>query len=162
MAKKKAEKSKDEDVKVVAENRKARHDYEIVETVEAGIALLGPEVKSIREGHVNLRDSYVRPLNGELFLIGCHILPYKFSRADELSPLRDRKLLVHRAEIEKLDSAITRRGLTIVALKMYFKDGRCKVLLALGRGKKSPDKRQDLKKREAEREMQRAFKSRGR
>ena len=160
MAKKKNS-SGDDGVLLVAENRKARHDYEILETVEAGIMLLGPEVKSLRDGHGNLRDSYVRPIAGELFLVGCHILPYKFSRADEISPLRDRKLLVHKREMEKLLTNVTRKGLTLVALKLYFKDGKCKVLIAVGRGKKAHDKRDDLKKREAEREMARGFKARG-
>ncbi|MCC6952767.1 MAG: SsrA-binding protein SmpB [Deltaproteobacteria bacterium] len=159
MAKKKSS-SSDDGVLLVAENRKARHDYEILETVEAGIVLLGAEVKSLREGHGNLRDSYVRAISGELYLVGCHILPYKFARSEELSPLRDRKLLVHKKEMEKLLTNVTRKGLTLIAIKLYFKDGKCKVLVAVGRGKKAHDKRDDLKKREAEREMERGFKAR--
>jgi len=142
---------------LIADNKKARHDYEIVHTHEAGIVLVGSEVKAIREGAVNLRESYIRMKSGELYLIGCHIMPYAFARQDSHNPTRDRKLLMHRREIDRLGVDLTQKGLTLVPLKLYFKDGRCKVEFAVGKGKKHFDKRDSIKKREAERRISRAM-----
>lgn len=147
--------------KVVQVNKKARHDYEIVEVFEAGIVLAGSEVKSIRGGEVNLKESYVKFKGDELFLVGCHISPYSHSRVDAHDPIRDKKLLMHRREIDKLIGKIQQKGLTIVPLRLYFKQGRCKVEIGLGRGKKLHDKRQDMKTREAVRDMARAMHGRG-
>jgi len=141
---------------IVAENRKVRHDYEIIDRFEAGIVLLGSEVKAIRQGGINYKDTYVRGINGELFLIGCSIVPYKFARVEDYNDRRDRKLLLKKREIERLIVETTRKGLTLVATKVYFKAGLCKVEIALGRGKKLYDKREDVKKREQEREMRRS------
>ncbi len=138
-------------------NKKARHDYEILDTYEAGMVLVGSEVKSIRIGGMNLRDSFVREKRGELYLVQCHISPYTHSPADAHEPTRDRKLLLHHHEIEKLIGQITRKGLTLVPLRAYFKKGRCKLEFGVARGKKLYDKRQDVRKREANREMERAF-----
>ena len=147
--------------KVIDVNKKARRDFEIRDTFEAGIALLGSEVKSIRDGGVNLRDSYIRFKNGECYLVGCHVSPYKFSSHDAPDPIRDRKLLLHKRDIEKLGSQVQAKGLTLVPLKIYFnKRGRCKLEVALGRGKKLYDKREDIKAREAARQMERVLKSR--
>lgn len=159
MAKKETKKSANEEgILIVAENRQARRDYEILETFEAGMVLLGHEVKSLRAGEINLRDSYIRPKNGELFLVGCAVKPYQFARVDEVESVRDRKLLLHKKEIDKLDQQVTRKGLTLVPLKVYFKSGRAKLQFAVGRGKKTYDRRQDIKKREVERELARVMK----
>jgi SsrA-binding protein len=161
MAKKKKNISKDENGrKTIEVNKKARRDYEIVDTFEAGIQLLGSEVKSIRDGGISLRDSYIRFKNGECLLVDCHISPYKYSRRDDIDPYRPRKLLLHKREIERLSSNVQLKGLTAVPLKLYFNEqGRCKLELALGRGKKLYDKRQDVKRKDAQREMQRALKN---
>ncbi|MFN8389097.1 MAG: SsrA-binding protein SmpB [Bdellovibrionota bacterium] len=145
---------------IVAQNKRARHDYEIMQTAECGIVLSGPEVKSIRDGHMNLKESYVQVHGGEVFLIGCNIKPYAHSRLEEQDADRERKLLMHRREIERLAVQVNQKGLTIVPLKAYFKAGRCKVEIGIGRGKKLHDKRDDLKRREADREMARAMKYR--
>ena len=142
---------------LIADNKKARHDYEIVQTHEAGIVLMGSEVKAVRDGGVNLRESYIRMKNGELFLIGCHIMPYAFARQESHNPTRDRKLLMHRREIDRLGVDTTQKGLTLVPLKIYFKDGLCKIEFAVGKGKKHFDKRDAIKSREAERRMTRAM-----
>lgn len=140
-------------------NRKARHNYFILETWEAGIVLEGSEVKSLREGHANLQDSYARIEDGEAWLFGMHVLPYKFSRA-ELDPVRKRKLLLHQKEITELASSTQEKGLTLVPLRVYFKDGRAKVEIGLARGKRNYDKRQVLAERDAKRETERALKGR--
>jgi len=149
-------------VKPIIENRKARHDYEVVDTFEAGIVLLGTEVKSLRAGRANLKDSYARLLNGEIWLVGMHISPYLEGSYNNHLPERERKLLLHRYEIRRLTGKTEEAGQTLVPLKVYFKNGRAKVLLALAKGRKRFDKRQNLAKREAEREMSRAMKMKGR
>ncbi len=138
----------------IAQNRKAYHDYHIEETIEAGIVLTGSEIKSIREGQVNLRDSYARPLNGELWLIGAHIARYDAASYQNHDPHRDRKLLLHHDQIAELASKARVKGFSIVPLKLYFKRGRAKVEIGLGRGKKLYDKRESIAKREAEREIE--------
>ena len=148
-------------VKTVAENRKARHDYFVEETFEAGIALTGTEVKSLRAARVNLRDSYARVENGELILYNVHISPYEQGNRFNHDPLRPRKLLMHKKEIVRVFSKIRERGLTLIPLKIYFNDkGRAKVELALAKGKKHYDKRQDIAERDAQRDIDRAVKDR--
>jgi len=146
---------------VVITNRKARHDYHVLDTWECGIVLHGAEVKSLREGHANLQDGYARVDDGEVWLHGMHVLPYAFSR-QELDPVRRRKLLLHHREITDMARRTQERGLTLVPLRVYFKDGRVKVELALARGKRSYDKRQTLAERDARREAERALKDRSR
>jgi SsrA-binding protein len=152
-------------IKRVAENRKARHDYFIDETFEAGVALAGTEVKSLREGRINLRDSYVevrgRAGAPELFLIGAHISPYDQGNIWNHDPLRPRKLLLHRGEIDKIAAKVRERGSTVVPTRVYFRDGRAKVEIALARGKKLYDKRHDLAERDARRDVERALRGRG-
>ena len=138
----------------IAQNRKAYHDYHIEETIEAGIVLTGSEIKSIREGQVNLRDSYARPLNGELWLIGAHIARYDAASYQNHDPNRDRKLLLHHDQIAELASKARVKGFTIVPLKLYFKRGRAKLEIGLGRGKKLYDKREAIAKRESDREIE--------
>lgn len=149
-------------MKVVTTNRRARHDHEILETYEAGMVLVGSEVKSLRDGNANLKDSYAVVRDGELWLVGCHIAPYAFSRLGGHEPERDRKLLLHRREIDRVASKLAERGLTLIPLKIYFKDGKAKIELGLGRGKRAYDKRQTLKAKEQKREMDRALRHRGR
>jgi SsrA-binding protein len=144
----------------IAENRKAFHDYHLLETFEAGIALLGTEVKAIREGRVNLRDSYARLENGEVFLFNVNISPYSHRGYAEHEPLRRRKLLLHRHEIRKLIGKTVERGMTLVPTRLYFKNGRVKVAISLAKGKKEYDKRETVKRREADRETRTAIKSR--
>jgi SsrA-binding protein len=144
----------------IAENRKAFHDYHLLETFEAGIALLGTEVKAIREGRVNLRDSYARLENGEVFLFNVNISPYSHRGYAEHEPLRRRKLLLHRHEIRKLIGKTVERGMTLVPTRLYFKNGRVKVAISLAKGKKEYDKRETVKRREADRETRAAIKSR--
>lgn len=151
-------KNSEEGIKVVVENRKARHDYEFLETLEAGLVLKGWEVKALREGAANIKESYVREHHGELFLVGSNFTPYRFGRREEMSETRDKKLLVHSRELKKLLEQVSQKGLTLVPVKLYFKSGRAKLLIALGKGKKFYDKRHDIKKREADREMARAYK----
>ena len=159
MAKKKKKSAADAGRKIITVNKKARRDYEIIEVFEAGIVLNGAEVKSIRQGSISLAESYVRLRNGECFMVGCHITPYKFSREAEQEPMRDRKLLLHRSEISKLIGRVERKGLTLVPLRVYFNPrGRCKIEIGLGRGKKLYDKREDMKAKTAQREMERALK----
>jgi SsrA-binding protein len=145
---------------VVAKNRAARHDYEILEQFEAGLVLTGTEVKSIRNGRVNLGDAYGVVRNGELWLVNAHISQYGSGGYVNHEPTRTRKLLLHRREIRRLNGSVERQGLTLVPLEMYFLRGRAKVRLALARGKKLHDKRDDARRREAEREMSRAFRRR--
>jgi SsrA-binding protein len=144
----------------IAENRKAYHDYHLLETFEAGVALLGTEVKAIREGRVNLRDSFARVDDGEVFLYNVHISPYSHRGYADHEPLRRRKLLLHRHEILKLIGKTVEKGMTLVPVRMYFKNGRVKVAVGLAKGKKEYDKRETIKRREADRETRAAIKSR--
>jgi SsrA-binding protein len=146
----------------VARNPKATHDYHILETWESGLVLTGTEVKSLRGGKASIKEAYARVRNGEVFLEGMNITPYEQGNRYNHDPVRSRKLLMHRREIEKLIGAVEQRGLTLVPLELYFKNGKVKVALALGRGKKQYDKREDLKRRAAERETARAVSLRGR
>ena len=149
--------------KLITVNRKARHDYFIDETVEAGIMLLGAEVKSIREGKVNLKDSYAKITKGcEAYLVGVHITPYGYAARDIPDPDRQRKLLLHRQEIDRLAGKTRERGFTLIPTKLYFKNGVAKVEIGLARGKEHHDKRQDLKAAESKREIDRVMKSRNR
>ena len=148
--------------RIIAENRKARHDYHIIETWEAGVALLGTEVKAIREGRVNLRDSYARAEKGEVWMMNVHISPYSHSGYAGHDELRQRKLLLHRHEIRKLAGRTAEKGLTLVPLELYFKNGRVKVSLALAKGKQAHDKRETIKRREVDRETRAAVKERRR
>lgn len=148
-----------EDIKVVAQNRKARHDYFIEQTLEAGIVLSGTEVKSIRQGKVNLKDSYAYiDKNGEVILSGMHISPYEQGNIFNKDPLRDRKLLLHRHEINRLIGYTQQKGLTLVPVQLYFKKGKVKLELGVARGKKLYDKRQDMAERDAKREIDRRLK----
>jgi len=142
-------------------NRKARHDYHILESLEAGIALTGAEVKSVRDGKISFKDAHARIKNDEAWLVGAHITPYKNQNSfDPYNPLRDRKLLLHKKQIKKLSASIHEKGLTLIPLKLYFKRGLAKIEMGLGKGKKLYDKRYDLKKKETEREIDRALKGR--
>ncbi len=146
---------KDEGSRLVCQNKKAYHDYEILEKVEAGIVLLGTEVKSLREGRANLKDSYARVKKGEVFLYGLHISPYTHATFDNHDPERTRKLLLHNFEIKRLTGKTQERGLSLIPLKIYFTKGKAKVELALAQGKKLYDKRESLKKKEERRELDR-------
>lgn len=148
--------------RVIAENRKARHDYHVLDTWEAGVALLGTEVKAIREGRVNLRDSYARVENGEVWMLNVHISPYSHRGYAAHAEMRQRKLLLHAHEIRKLVGQTKEKGLTLVPLELYFKNGRVKVLLALAKGKQAHDKRETIRRRETDRETRAAVKSRAR
>jgi SsrA-binding protein len=143
----------------IAENRKAFHDYHLLESFEAGIALLGTEVKAIREGRVNLRDSFARLEDGEVFLYNVNISPYSHRGYADHEPLRRRKLLLHREEIRKLIGKTVERGMTLVPTRLYFKKGRVKVSLSLAKGKKEYDKRETIKRRETDRETRAAIKT---
>jgi SsrA-binding protein len=147
---------------VVARNRRARHDYEILDTFEAGIALLGPEVKSLRNGKASLTDGYAVIRRGEVFLTNVHVGPYEKAWRENADPRRERKLLLHRAEISRLKGKLAERGLTLIPLQLYFKHGRAKVELGLCRGKRRYDKRESIRSRETERDLQRALRGRGR
>ena len=140
----------------VARNPKATHDYHIVETWEAGIVLTGTEVKSLRGGKASIKESWARVRNGEVFLEGMNITPYEQGNRYNHPPVRSRKLLLHRREIDRLIGAVEQKGLSLIPLELYFRNGRAKVTLALGRGKKQHDKREDLKRRIADREAARA------
>ena len=144
-------------IKVIASNRRARRNYAVVETLEAGIALLGSEVKALREGRIDLKDSYALIRGGEAFLIGSYIGPYEFSRDGGHEPERERKLLLHRREIDRIAGQVAEKGLTLVPLQVYLKDGKVKVEIGLAKGKTSYDKRQTLRDRDHEREMERAM-----
>ena len=144
----------------IAENRKAFHDYHIVDTYEAGVVLQGTEVKAIREGNVNLRDSFGRVEDGEVWIYNVHISPYSHRGYVDHNPTRRRKLLLHRQEIKKLIGKTFERGMTLVPTRMYFKDGRIKVALGLAKGKKAHDKRETIKRRETDRETRAAVKER--
>ena len=148
--------------KVIADNRKAFHDFHVLDTWEAGVALLGTEVKAIREGRVNLRDSYARLDNGEVWLMNVHISPYSHSGYAFHEERRQRKLLLHEHEIQKLTGKVQEKGLTLVPLQLYFKKGRVKVALALVKGKQAHDKRETIRRREVDRETRAAVKERTR
>lgn len=139
-------------------NRKARYDYEILETYEAGIVLKGTEIKSIRDGRVNLSDSYALIRNGEIFLLNMHISPYSHGNIHNHEETRSRKLLLHKKEIRKLAEQVSIKGLTIVPLKLYFKKNKAKILIGLARGKKTYDKRETIKERDILRDIQRKYK----
>jgi SsrA-binding protein len=141
---------------LIADNRKAGHDYHLLEQFEAGVALTGTEVKSMREGRAQLRDSYCRMEGGEAYLLGAHVGQYSHSGYAVHDPVRKRKLLLHKAELNKLLGKTTEKGLTIVPLRLYFKNGRVKLLIALAKGKKLYDKRETIKRREVERETRAA------
>lgn len=145
---------------MVAQNKKANHDYFIEETIEAGIVLQGTEVKSIRKGKVQLKDAFVRIRNNEAWISNMHISPYEQGNRFNHEPLRSRKLLLHKKQINELIGLSKQDGFSIIPLKMYLKDGFAKVLIGLGKGKKNYDKRNDLKSKEAKRDIERAFKSR--
>jgi SsrA-binding protein len=146
--------------KTVARNRKALHEYHIIDSYEAGIVLAGPEVKSIRGGKVSLTEAFARIEGNEALLYGMHITPYDPASRWNVDPVRTRKLLLHRREIRRLIGATQQEGFTLVPLELYLKDGFVKVALGLGKGKKNYDKREDAKKRDADREMQRAVRQR--
>ncbi len=145
---------------IIASNRKARFEYEIIDTFEAGIALLGPEVKALRAGKASLGDAYGDIRRGQVYLVNVHIGAYEQAGRDNSPPRRDRKLLLHRKEISRLEGKVAERGLTLVPLRLYFVRGRAKVEIALARGKRRYDKRQAIRKRETDRDLQRALRAR--
>jgi SsrA-binding protein len=155
--KKEQKATSDESQVPIARNKRARHDYEILETWEAGLVLTGTEVKSLRDGRAQITDAYGVVKDGEVWLLNAHIAPYTQGNIYNHDPLRTRKLLLHQKEIREMIGAVERKGLTLVALDLYFKGGRAKVKLGLGRGKKLHDKRADLKERDDARDMQRAL-----
>ncbi|MBA3637833.1 MAG: SsrA-binding protein SmpB [Acidobacteriota bacterium] len=157
-----AKSAREEAQKNIAENRKAFHDYHILETFEAGIVLVGTEVKAIREGSANLRDSFARLEDGEIWLYNVHINPYTHRGYSSHEPTRKRKLLLHRREIRKLIGKTVEKGLTLVPIRLYFQNGHVKVGLALAKGKQAHDKRETIKRREADRETRAAVKERQR
>jgi SsrA-binding protein len=146
--------------KTIVDNRRARHDYHLSDRVEAGLALTGTEVKSLRQGQANLQRAYAEIRDGEAWLVGAHIAEYGHGNIQNHDPDRDRKLLLKRREIDSLAGKVRERGLTLIPTRLYFKGGRVKVELAVGRGKEAQDKRRDIAKRDAEREMDRALKAR--
>jgi SsrA-binding protein len=146
--------------KLIADNRRARHDYELLERFEAGLVLTGTEVKSLRDGRASLAQAFADVREGEVWLVGAEISTYDQGNIANHAPMRDRKLLLHRGEIASLYGKVREKGLTLVPTRMYWKDGRAKVEIALARGKQTIDKRRDIAKREADRAMQRALKSR--
>ena len=148
--------------RIIADNRKAHHDYHLIETFEAGVALVGTEVKAIREGRVNLRDSFARVTGGEVFVHNVHIGSYSSRGYADHEALRPRKLLLHRHEIRKLLGKTIERGMTLVPVRMYFKDGRVKMAISLAKGKQAHDKRETIRRREIDRESRAAIKSHGR
>lgn len=148
--------------RVIAENRKAYHDYHLLDTFEAGLALVGTEVKAIREGRVNLRDSFARVEGGEVYVHNVHIGAYSSRGYADHEPLRPRKLLLHRHEIRKLAGKTTEKGMTLVPVRMYFKNGRVKIAISLAKGKKDYDRRETIKRREIDRETRAAVKERNR
>jgi SsrA-binding protein len=147
-------------IKVIANNRKARHQYTFHDTFEAGLALMGSEIKSIRAGRVSLQEGYVQFEGGEAWLVNVHIAQYEPANRQNHEPRRRRKLLLHRREIDRLQSRVQERGYTVVPTRLYLKDGRAKVEIALARGKKQYDKRQDIARRDSKRQMERAIKER--
>lgn len=155
-----AKKMKPKPDNLLAQNKKAYHDYNILETYEAGIALTGTEIKSVRAGKTTLRDGFARVRNGEAWLENVHITPYAEGNQFNVDPMRNRKLLLHKKEIRKLEVSLTEKGLTIVPLRMYLKHGYAKVLIGVAQGKKNYDKRESLKRKDQERDIQRAMKDR--
>ena len=149
-------------VQQVAVNKKAQHDYEVLERFEAGLALLGSEIKSIRQGRAQIREAYARPKDGELWLVGAHIARYEAAGDENHEPTRSRKLLMHKAQIRQLSRSVLEQGLTLIPLRLYLKDGRAKVEIALVRGRKRYDTRAAIAKRDADREMARAVRHRDR
>lgn len=149
---------KETGIKIISENKKARFHYHIIEAFEAGIAIQGYEIKSIRQGGVSIAESYVRPEGGEMFVMGMHINPYSFNPDASYNPERKRKLLLHKREILRLTSNVEKKGLTIVPLKIYLKHGIAKLEIALAKGKAAPDKRRVIQEREGNREALRAMK----
>ena len=147
-------------VKVIAQNRRARHDYFVLETWEAGLELKGTEVKSIRLGKCNLKDSYAAVKNGEMFVHGMHISPYEKGSYFNTDPLRPKRLLMHKSEIRKAHQSVMQQGLALIPLSVYLKDGRMKLELALCKGKKLYDKRDDMAKRDAQRDIDRTMRAR--
>ena len=145
-------------IKIIAENRKARHDYHIEDQYEVGMVLKGTEVKSLRRGRANLKDSYARIKDGEIFVYQLHISPYTFAHYDNHDPLRPRKLLLHKREIKRLFGKVNEKGLTLIPLKLYFQNGKAKMSLALASGKRQYDKREAIRRREGQREMERTRK----
>ena len=145
-------------IKIIAENRKARHNYHIEDKYEVGLVLKGTEVKSLRQGHANLKDSYARIKDGEIFVYQLHISPYPFAHYDNHDPLRPRKLLLHKREIKQLYGKVNEKGLTLIPLKLYFQNGKAKISLALASGKRQYDKREAIRRREGQREMERTRK----
>ena len=148
--------------KLIADNRRARHDYHLLERVEAGLVLTGTEVKSLRDGRANLRHAYAEVRDGEAWLVGAHIDEYAGGNVANHAPDRDRKLLLHRRELSTLAGKARERGFTVIPTRLYFKNGRAKVELALARGKETLDKRRDIAKRDADRQIERALKERRR
>src|SRR5215204_191679 len=148
--------------KLIAENRRARHDYQLLERVEAGLVLTGTEVKSLRDGRAELRRAYGDIRDGEIWLVGVHIAPYEQGSMGQHDPDRDRKLLLHRREIDSMIGKVQEKGLTLVPTRLYWKNGRAKIELAVAKGKDVRDKRRDIARREADRQIQRALKSRSR
>ena len=146
-------------VKIIAENRKARRDYFIVDEYEAGLVLKGTEVKSLRQGRANLKDSYARIKDGEVFVYQMHIAPYPFAFYDNHDPLRPRKLLLHKQQIKRLYGKVNEKGHSLVPLRLYFKGGKVKILLALAKGKRKYDKREAIKRRDEQRDLEREIKS---
>lgn len=142
-------------IKIIAENRKARHDYFIEDQIEAGLVLTGTEVKSLRQGRANLKDSYARFKKGELYVHQMHISPYTFAYYDNHDPLRVRKLLLHKQELRRLYGKINERGYTLIPLRLYFRDSKVKLLLALARGKQKYDKREAIRRRDEKRDLDR-------
>ena len=142
-------------IKIVAENRRARRDYFVVDEYEAGMVLTGTEVKSLRQGRANLKDSYARIKDGEVFVYQLHIAPYPFAHYDNHDPLRPRKLLLHKHEIKRLYGKINEKGHTLIPIRIYFKNGKVKILLALAKGKRKYDKREAIKRRDEQRLMER-------
>ena len=149
-------------IKIIATNRKARRDYHLEGHQEAGLVLMGTEIKAIRAGRVNLSDGYVQPRDGELWLVNVHIAPYEAAGRYGHDPVRPRKLLLHRREIDRLISRVTERGYTIVPVRLYLKSGRAKVEIALAKGKRKYDKRQTIAKRDAQRDIDRALREQDR
>jgi SsrA-binding protein len=148
----------DNSFKIVADNRKARHNYFIEDKYEAGMVLVGTEIKSIRQGRVNLKDAYAKIVNGEVFVHQMHISPYAFAYYNNHDPLRPRKLLLHKKEIKKLYGKVNEKGLSLIPLRVYLKDGKAKITVALAKGKRKYDKRQAIRQRDEKRELDRSRK----
>lgn len=155
-----SKKKVDPNTKTVATNRRARHDYEILDTYEAGMVLEGSEVKSLRDGRANIKDSFAHVKDGEVWVVGLYIAPYSFSRGGGHDPERTRKLLLNRREIDRIAGQLAEKGLTLIPLRLYFRDGRAKVELGLARGRRTVDKRHAIREREQKREMERAVRRR--